>query len=348
MVKEENNGVFWRNSLKKHFLITLFSLVSIVIVGLISNESIFDSKYYLLFGLIFFQLEAFIWLGMRLFDFSPGNTPKEITWNIVIRFVIFYLSCFVIAAILFTVMLALLYYIKGEPLDNFFSKIIEWEFKGWFKSTNIGLTFGAFVFFLMQWQDALKREQKLREEKLTFQYETLNQQVNPHFLFNSLNTLSSFIGSKPDIAEEYVEKLSSTYRYIIDNVSKNNVLLNEELQFIKDYFYLHKLRDDDKIDLKINIDEDNNYQIIPVSLQILIENALKHNMATKTSPLIIEVFIENETIVVTNNLQKMSTLETSLKKGLKNLNERVKLTTGKQTEIIEDNKNYKVKIPLLQ
>jgi len=123
--------------------------------------------------------------------------------------------------------------------------------------------------------------------------------------------------------------------------------LDQEIQFIQDYFYLHKLRDEEKIDLQFSIPDAATYSIIPVSLQILIENALKHNMASKAHPLLIEVYLEDRQVVVRNKLQKISTLNTSLKKGLKNLDERVYLHTGKRIEILEDKQHYCVKVPLL-
>ncbi|TLX76063.1 hypothetical protein E9993_07585 [Labilibacter sediminis] len=159
--------------------------------------------------------------------------------------------------------------------------------------------------------------------------------------------MSSFIASRPDVAEAYVVKMAAVYRYIIDNVNKNKVSLVQEIQFIQDYFYLHKLRDEEKIQLKINVSNKEDYKIIPVSLQILIENALKHNMASATNPLLIDVYLDDSKVVVKNNLQRISTLDVSLKKGLKNLKERVFLTTGKNIEVKEDDSYYTVKVPLI-
>ena len=152
----------------------------------------------------------------------------------------------------------------------------------------------------------LKREQKLREENLIFQNETLKNQVNPHFLFNSLNTISSLIHSQPEAAEKFINNLSSFYRYILENGQKDKVPLRSELDFLKEYFSMHEVRDEKKIFLNIDVMEPGNYEILPVSLQILLENAIKHNIATRENPLTISIYIEDQSIVVKNNLQKMS------------------------------------------
>jgi LytS/YehU family sensor histidine kinase len=209
------------------------------------------------------------------------------------------------------------------------------------------LSVGAVIFIVLLWQTSLKREQKLREEKLIFQNETLKNQVNPHFLFNSLNTLSALVSTQPEVAEEFINRLSSIYRYILENSSKDRVPLAVEISFISDYFYLHKIRDDGKIELEILINDPDNYEILPVSLQILVENAVKHNKATRESPLKISIYIENKHVVVKNNLQKMGVQLPSTKIGLKNLAQRVNLITGKVLIIDETHTDYIVKIPLL-
>jgi LytS/YehU family sensor histidine kinase len=201
--------------------------------------------------------------------------------------------------------------------------------------------------FFNQWQEALKRESNLREQNLIFQNETLKNQVNPHFLFNSLNTLSSLINTQNEVAEKFIGRLSSIYRYILENSTKDRIPLKDELAFIQDYFYLHLIRDDNKIQLNIDIKEDNTYEILPVSLQSLLENAIKHNMATYDNPLKIQVYLEDEYIVVKNNLQKKASQLATTKTGLKNLTERVRLITAKELIIEETANEFIVKVPLI-
>ena len=249
--------------------------------------------------------------------------------------------------IIFMALLYLLYWRNGEDLSKVPYNFFHDEFAGWFKSTVTGLSIGAIIFIFLLWQTALRREQKLREENLIFQNETLKNQVNPHFLFNSLNTLSSLVNTQPELAEKFISRLSSIYRYILENSSKDKVGLEAELSFIRDYFFLHQIRDEGKIELEVNIYETKNFEILPVSLQILVENAIKHNKATREDPLMISVFIDEHRIVVKNNLQRMATQIRSTGIGLKNLAERVKLITGRDLVIEETNDYFTVKVPLL-
>jgi LytS/YehU family sensor histidine kinase len=210
-----------------------------------------------------------------------------------------------------------------------------------------GLSLGAVIFGFLLWQTSLRREQKLREENLIFQNQTLKAQVNPHFLFNSLNTLSSLIVTNPETAEKFLARLSQIYRYITENSTLDKVFLEHELRFIHDYFFLHQIRDENKIILDDTIRESGKYCILPVSLQVLVENAIKHNMATREKPLVIKIFLEGDMIVVKNNLQKMPGALKSTGIGLKNLSERIKLLTGKDIQVNESQNEFTVKMPLL-
>jgi LytS/YehU family sensor histidine kinase len=210
------------------------------------------------------------------------------------------------------------------------------------------LIFGAVIFVVLLWQTSLRREYKLREENLVFQNETLKSQVNPHFLFNSLNTVSSLIQSNPQKAEEFINNLSSVYRYILENGQKDKVHLHSELELINRYFDLHRVRDEEKMVLSIDYSGVDDYWILPVSLQILLENAIKHNIASRENPLRISVGFEGQYIVVINNLQKKASQLKSTGIGLKNLAERVRLITGKDLIKEETADSFVVKIPLLK
>ena len=281
-------------------------------------------------------------------DLDPGLTRYDLTKIVLLRFGLFLVICFFIAlviSIIFVCARSLIH--NTEPagaIINFF----EEKFGEWLKGTVGGLLFGAAFFIFVQWQDALKREQKLREENLIFLNETLKNQINPHFLFNNLNTLSSLIGTSTEIAESFISRLSSVYRYIIENSAKEKMLLSDEMEFIKDYVYLYQVRDQDKIRLDISVKNPEIFFILPVSLQILVENAIKHNIATKNNPLNISIYTEGENIVVRNNLQKMASQIKSTGIGLKNLSERLRLFSGKKMIIEETDNSFLVKIPLLK
>ena len=210
----------------------------------------------------------------------------------------------------------------------------------------IGISIGSLVFFYSEWNDSLKREQKLKEEKLIFQYETLKNQVNPHFLFNSLNTLSSLVSKDAELSQKFISGFSSIYRYILENSNVELINLSKEIAFIEDYFFLQKIRDNGKIDLYLDLKDVDKYEILPISLQLLVENALKHNAATKESPLKIKIYLKDDYVIVENNLQPKMRPGPSSKIGLKNLKERVKLMMNKEISVVSSDGLFIVKMPL--
>jgi two-component system LytT family sensor kinase len=342
------NDILLERKLPFHLAIFLISVIMPFILSLTSSRPLFSEYNLSLFILLVVQLELFIIIAGRIFKkLQPGNTRKELTKTVLSRFLLFMVVCFITALIINILFIIIAEFIHGtSPIDGVLS-FFKFRFGLWCKSTVGGLLFGAAIFIFIQWQDALKREQQLREENLIFQNETLKNQVNPHFLFNSLNTLSSLIGTQPDTAERFIERLSSIYRYILENSTKNKVLLQKELNFIDDYFFLHKIRDDGKILMEISVRNLQDYEILPVSLQILVENAINHNMATRDNPLKISIYTESDYIVVKNNLQKKAVQLKSTGIGLQNLMERTKLVTGKYLIIEESNSEFIVKIPLI-
>lgn len=330
-----------------HLLYILITAVVVIMVAIKNRGLMTFSDIISFFWLGLLQLEIFILVAKMIFkDLNANITGREFTRIILVRFVVFIALCFVAAFVLILVSELIFGYINGAETSIIISNFFNFEFSGWFRSTLGGLSFGAILFIVIQWQDAMKREQKLREENLVFQNETLKSQINPHFLFNSLNTVSSLIQSDPVKAELFITNLSSVYRYVLENGQKDMVPLQSELDLLNRYFDLHRVRDDEKISLTIDYTDAGVYRIIPVSLQILLENAIKHNSATRQNPLRINVFFEDQYVVVRNNLQKKATQLKSTGIGLRNLSERIKLVTGK-TLIIEENDNYfTAKIPL--
>ena len=332
-----------------HIAYFVFSLLVTIFIALTGKIDASRSFSFGIFFMLFTQLEVFIYLGSRLFgDLDFDKSPGEITRIILFRFLFFLAGCMLISLILFVLMQYVGFWINGEDLSKVFYNFIHFDLRSWFKSTITGLSAGAVIFIVLLWQASLRREQKLREEKLIFQNETLKTQVNPHFLFNSLNTLSALIVAQPLVAEEFIHRLSAIYRYILENSSKDMVSLSVELAFIRDYFYLHRIRDNGKIQMEVNIGDTGKYKILPVSLQILVENAVKHNMATRESPLKILIYIENDHVIVMNNLQKMALQLESTRIGLKNLAQRVSLLTGEVLIIEETATDFIVKIPLIK
>jgi sensor histidine kinase YesM len=193
---------------------------------------------------------------------------------------------------------------------------------------------------------------RARTEKARAEAElaALKNQIDPHFIFNSLNTLSHLIEDDPFKARQFNDYLADVYRYILQNKSRDLVLVSEEIAFLNDYFSLLKIRFDKAIELKIGLpkDEMDLYLIPPISLQVLAENAIKHNEFNENNPLLLEIKLEGNELAVYNNLRKKGMRNTSSKIGLQNLDERYKLTTSKSITVKEKDKHFIVTLPILK
>jgi PAS domain S-box-containing protein len=189
---------------------------------------------------------------------------------------------------------------------------------------------------------------RLQKENLQSQFEVLRQQVNPHFLFNSLNVLTSLIKLEPDLAEKFTEHLSKVYRYVLENKDNDLVSLQTELDFLDAYIFLLNIRFMDKIDVNVNIPADKKeLLILPLALQLLIENAIKHNSMSKRNPLRIEIFIDSNNILhVENTLQERESHMASTGVGLKNISHRYHLLEMQSPEFIKSETRFIAKIPL--
>ncbi|HEX3007254.1 MAG TPA: histidine kinase [Bacteroidales bacterium] len=189
----------------------------------------------------------------------------------------------------------------------------------------------------------------LKREKINAQLQSLKQQVNPHFLFNSLNTLKSLIRSNDSNAGEFVVRLSEIYRYILQKNHNNIVAVEEEMKILEAYIFMLKLRFDESIRVEINIDKSlyGKVYLPPFTLQMLIENAIKHNIASVAKPLQIEIYNEGSTsLIVKNNLQPKITAEESTGIGLDNINKRCMYLYGEGLSIVQSTTHFIVEIPL--
>ena len=188
-----------------------------------------------------------------------------------------------------------------------------------------------------------------QQAKMAMELKTLRQNIEPHFLFNNLNVLSSLIESNPMRANDFLSKMSEIYRYILQSQNTEFVLLKDEIKFAKDYIYLLKERFGTAYDFDWQIREEklNGQMIVPVSLQSLIENAVKHNAGNPEKPLQIAIKLENEYLTVENEMrEKLLTFQTN-KSGLENLKNRYAFLTEKPLEITQNASLFKVKLPLL-
>ena len=190
---------------------------------------------------------------------------------------------------------------------------------------------------------------KLQKENLQSQFDVLKQQVNPHFLFNSLNVLTSLIRLEPELAEKFTEHLAKVYRYVLENKDNELVNLSTEISFLDAYIFLINIRFMDKVVVSIRIPDDKrNCRIIPLAMQLLIENAIKHNAMSKKSPLVIDIFIdENNLLNVVNNLQEREAHMTSTGVGLKNIQNRYRLLNNTVPVFVKTETHFIARIPLV-
>lgn len=202
--------------------------------------------------------------------------------------------------------------------------------------------------FFNEWRETLIAEQALKQEAVSLQYKVLSNQVNPHFLFNSLNVLSSLIKLDTDRAEMFVNKLSSFYRDLLAVRGKEIVPLSEEVDFVNQYLDLQKERFGENILVDIQTDNLDNHQIIPMTLQMLVENAIKHNQINKENILQVKVYVKDNYLMVENGVKPYLSPVDGEKLGLKNLSERYKFLTDRPLLVEKNQDNFIVKVPLLQ
>ncbi|SEM10981.1 Histidine kinase [Chryseobacterium taichungense] len=190
--------------------------------------------------------------------------------------------------------------------------------------------------------------EQLHTAYLQAQLKLLQEQLNPHFLFNTLSSLSAMVRENPNLAQSYILHLSKVFRYTLVHSGNDMVTINTELQHLESYIQLVKMRLENAFQIQININKHvTDKKLLHLSLQPLVENAVKHNKATISNPLIINIYDENDRIIVKNNLQPMSSEAESTGLGLTNLNERYRLQTNHEIEIYQNGEYFIVKLPLL-
>jgi two-component system, LytTR family, sensor kinase len=204
------------------------------------------------------------------------------------------------------------------------------------------------AYFFWQWKSNIQKTEALARENIQSQFEALKHQVDPHFLFNSLNTLAALIDEENQPAQKYLEQLSDVYRYVLLNKDRSTVTLEEELAFVESYIYLNKTRFRDNLQIETFVPPVPQRRLIaPLSLQMLVENAIKHNVVSREKPLTIRIYQEEDWIRVENNVQEKTVVEKSTKVGLQNIINRYSYLTANPVEIRSDTASFSVKLPLL-
>jgi two-component system, LytTR family, sensor kinase len=293
-------------------------------------------------------------ITLLTWEWSRINQPFFEKWfdgeeNIIKRLVAFFVSG-LLGSIILTCMIVVLFehFVLHIPmsLDNPLKLTLTY-------TSLINLLFhlvNAVVYFMGKYKSKQLEAEELLRMNTQAQLQSIRSQINPHFLFNNLNVLSSLIIKGKEEANSFIEAFSKVYHYILRNQDKELIELDRELEFLQPYIYLLQQRFPGSVALTTEIDENRkkNY-VVPVALQMLVENAIKHNVHSSQKPLEIKIKANgNNELEVTNNLQPKINAEPSSNIGLNNINQRYALITGKQIKISNTGNEFKVSLPLIE
>ena len=222
----------------------------------------------------------------------------------------------------------------------------------WFITLIIALSAGALIWYIRDRDIRFRNMEAMKKEKMEYQYETLKSQINPHFLFNSFNTLITIIEDSQDKAVDYVETLSDYFRSMLNYRDKDVIRLGEELDIVTAYFYLQQKRFGEFLMLNIDVSSNlkENFFVPPLSIQLLVENAIKHNAVSHETPLQIDISIDdkNQLLIISNNLNPKKNHDPSTGIGLNNIFSRYKILTEQDVTVIRTDKKFIVELPLIK
>jgi two-component system, LytTR family, sensor kinase len=328
-------------------LITYTMIIVGTLVAFVVRLGKFDEftlDFHIRVTIVSFFLIAIFWEALRLVNAWLNNVypfEKNLTGRIVLQLSIGAAIGLFIRFIIYT---------WGEPrvpihLDSLFLAA-TWALYV-FLPTGVNLGFFT-VYFIGRWKDSIVYSERLEREKAQVQFDNLKNQLNPHFLFNALTSLNSLIFEDQQLASAFLLQLSKVYRYVLQNKDKNFVILATELDFISNYVKLLETRFAGFLHINFKISEESKDKaIVPVTLQILIQNAVKHNVVDSGRPLTIDILTVGDYLVVSNNLQLKKKVETSNKQGLDNLKSLYKFLTDKPVLVEPTEERFDVKIPLI-
>ncbi len=305
-----------------------------------AKELLVNFGFYQLYTVSLFVSNAFYFKYVNKFKWQNKHHLLRAITNIIGGVVI------TIAVIFIIRMMTALYY-EGIAFDEFL------KYERW-RNYVFGVAVTLFVVIILHAVYYFKQtqEQKVKESQIVAKtevakFESLKSQLDPHFLFNSLNVLTSLINENPDKAEDFTTKLSKIYRYVLEQKDKDLISVEEELAFAKTYMTLLQTRFEEAIVFSLPEAVDEELKIVPLTLQLLLENAVKHNVISSDNPLEIKIYIDGKYLCIENNVNKKQVLEKSTKVGLKNIIQRYDLVTDDKVIIDSGRLQFKVKVPLL-
>ena len=318
-----------------NIFLTIFRLI---IVSGASIEFHIGASIASLFG--FWGLWEFI---LAFGDFLEKKFPISVHINkrIILQIIATYLMATIIGDIIFTVAVKV-FHVPLPPVLQTFGYLLFFLL-----SIVMNLVYFGTIYFF-NWKKDLVNLANMQREQAIVKYDALKNQLNPHFLFNALTSLNSLIFENQQLASDFLQQLSKVYRYVLQNKEKETVSLSTELEFISHYIFLLKTRFGNGIEFQIGLPEqEKEKEFVPVTLQILIENALKHNVVSNEAPLIISISVDDKYLDIVNSINKKTQVESSNKQGLENLKSLYQYLTDKPIDIIETDSLFQVRIPLI-
>jgi sensor histidine kinase YesM len=340
---------FSKNRRKKLFLIHFTVIVGLAMMGYVVRRLFFSDKInpddQITAGILSVFIISFLWFSINWINqYLNKKLPyrKGITKRIVTQLVI---GQIILYSVLTTLMFGLAPRIFKAELTR---EIIFASYSIYFL-INVAANAALIGYhFFIEWKKSILRQERLEKEKSLAHFENLKNQLNPHFLFNSLSSLNSLIYENPDLASKFLKQLSKVYRYVLENNENDPVTLDTEINFVQNYISLLQTRFGKGLEVNINIPpKDRQLRIVPVTLQILVENAIKHNSTFEDNPLIINIYTENGFLTVKNNQQPKTQVEGSHKRGLNNLTSLYHYTTGKDARVHNTPDCFAVDVPLI-
>lgn len=326
----------------RYLFIMLLGLYSYINVRVTVGERLFDFE---LQGFYLFVVMTLVVLGVwelnRIVELQLEKRKTRVH-----PLILLFLGSVVNVLLVCTVVIYALFSLVDLPLPL--------NFEHWKLLTAFGFRVNLFlncvnaiVFFMNRLKKSQLEAEQLKKQNIEAQFEALRNQINPHFLFNCFNVLSTLVHKDAEASSQFISQLSNVYRYLLYNQEKKIVPLKEELAFLDSYSYLLRTRFNENLSIENKIAASDSIMVAPASLQMLIENAIKHNVATKKTPLLIQLERQGDFITVSNSLQRKEAEQESTKIGLKNIANRYKLLSNQEVKIEKTETHFTVKLPIL-
>lgn len=337
----------WNRPFSIYRFLLANALLSILLILFFMDGAFTDIKSVLISFLWAYSISITQWSGIQSIHsyidtkISWIETPVKKTVIQILTFLIYSVGAFILVQFFN-------YYVWMDirPADSWDSIIKSLPYTLMISFT-ISLIFTATGFFFA-WKRSFLQAEKLKVEMLAYKYESLRNQINPHFLFNSLNVLSDLVYDDQALAVKFIQQMSDLFRYVLDSRDRELVPLKEELDFIHSFAFLLKTRFEDKLQIDIDVQANPDDYIVPMTLQLLVENAVKHNEVSEAFPLRIVVRRNEDCLEVENNYQPKKMGEDSTKTGLKNITQQFAFFSEVPIRIISSDERYMVRVPILK